>query len=314
MFDFKFIETVAERDIDLLVLEELSVSEKFRKWFASLVFGEPVYRSNVGTWHSVNGNNLGESDLVFLFVAENATHSAILIENKIDASPMPMQGERYRQRGRKGIQNGQWEKFKTCIIAPKKYLVSAKNPGVYDVEIGYEEIHSYFVSRSNQNPRFAYKAEILLEGIQKNRRGYQPETNEQMTNFVKQYSEFANKNFPELNIQEATPKPAGANWIEFYPDSLPPEGLGLAHQMTSGFVKLFFKGQAKNYETILENYKSRLTEQMSIGVAGHSVAISMRVPKLAPLRKNFNEQREKVIVALQCLSQLSLLLSRNNSL
>lgn len=314
MLEFKFIATVAERDVDLLVLEELSVSEKFRKWFAELVFGEPVYRSNVGAWHSVDSNNLGESDLLFLFVAENGIRSATLIENKINALPMPKQGERYRQRGEKGIQNGLWERFKTCIIAPRKYLVSAKNPGVYDVEVSYEEIHSYFVSRSKQDTRFAYKAKILLEGIQKNRRGYQLEINKQMTNYVKQYFEFASKNYPALNIQEATPKPAGANWIEFYPDALPPEGLGLAHQMTSGFVKLFFKGQANNYETILEKYKSRLSEQMSIGVAGQSVAISMRVPKLAPLKKSFDEQREKVSVALKCLSQLSMLLSQNSSL
>jgi len=314
MLELKFIASVAERDVDLLVLEELSVSEKFRKWFAALVFGEPVYRSNIGAWHSVYSNNIGESDLLFLFVAENGTHSAILIENKIDASPMPKQGERYRQRGEEGIKIGLWERFKTCIIAPKKYLLSAKNSGVYDVEVSYEEIHSYFVSRSNQEMRFAYKAKILLEGIEKNRRGYQPEINEQMTNFVKQYFEFANENYPALNIQEATPKPAGANWIEFYPDVLPPEGIGLAHQMTSGFVKLFFKSQANNYETILEKYKSRLSEQMSIGVAGQSVAISMRVPKLAPLKKSFDEQRKKVEVALGCLSQLSMLLSKNSSL
>ena len=130
-----------------------------------------------------------------------------------------------------------------------------------------------------------------------------------MTNFVRQYFEFANENYPALNIQEAKPRPAGANWIEFYPDVLPPRGIGLAHQMTSGFVKLFFKLQANNYETIIEKYKNRLSERMSIELAGQSVAISMRVPKLSPLKKNFAEERKKVASALECLSQLSMLLS-----
>lgn len=314
MLEFKFIASVAERDIDLLVLEELSVSERFRKWFSALVFGEPVYKSNLGAWHSVSSDNLGESDLLFLFVADNGTHMAILIENKIDAPPMPKQGARYRQRGKEGIKNGLWERFKTCIIAPNKYLVSARNSGAYDVEVSYEEIYSYFVSRGDHDMRFAYKAKVLLEGIEKNRRGYQSEINEQMTNFVKHYFEFANEKYPALNMQNATPKPAGANWIEFYPDVLPPEGIGLAHQMTSGFVKLFFKGQANNYVTILEKYKSRLSERMSIRVAGQSVAISMRVPKLAPLKKSFDEEQEKVDSALECLSQLSMLLSKNGGI
>jgi hypothetical protein len=309
MLEFKFIASVAERDVDLLMLEELSVSEKFRKWFADLVFDEAVYRSNLGAWHSVTSKNLGESDLLFLFLAENESRSAILIENKIDAPPMPKQGKRYRQRGEVGINTGQWDRFKTCIVAPKKYLASATQSGAYDVEVSYEEIHSYFVSRSNQDTRFAYKAKVLLEGIEKSRRGYQPEINEQMTNFVKKYFEFANENYPALNIQEAKPRPAGANWIEFYPDVLPPTGIGLAHQMTSGFVKLFFKLQANNYETILEKYENRLSERMSIGVAGQSVAITMRVPKLFPLKKSFDEEREKVVSALECLSQLSMLLS-----
>jgi hypothetical protein len=304
MRNLKFIPYIAERDVDLLVLEELSVSENFREWFTGLVFGEHVYRSKHGTWHSVYSDNLGESDLLFLFIDKSGALSAILIENKIDASPMLKQGERYRKRGEKGIKDGSWKSFKTCIIAPKKYLESVKNSGVYDAEVSYEKIHSYFKSMSNKDLRFAYKAEILLEGIEKNRRGYQSDINEQMTNFVKQYVEFANENYPELNIQEAIPKPAGANWITFHPDILPPIGIGLAHLMTSGFVKLLFNGQANNYEKIFEKYKSRLSEQMAIGVAGQSVAIYMKVPKLTPMKKSFDEQRDKANVALKRLSQI----------
>lgn len=72
---------------------------------------------------------------------------------------------------------------------------------------------------------------------------------------------------------------------------------------------MFFKGQANDYINIVEQYKDRLSDKMSIGVAGQSVAISMRVPKLAPLEKVFEEEQEKVDYALECLIQLSMLLS-----
>ena len=85
MLELKFVASIAERDIDLLVMEELSVSTEFREWFSSRVFGEPIYQSEIGTWHSVSDVQLGESDLVFLFEAVDGPRTAVLIENKIDA-------------------------------------------------------------------------------------------------------------------------------------------------------------------------------------------------------------------------------------
>lgn len=314
MLELNFLESVAERDIDLLVLEELSVSENFRKMFSALVFGEPVYKAYLGAWHSVCSDNLGESDLLFLFEAMNGAKTAILIENKIDAAPMPEQGTRYRLRGEEGIKNGLWERFKTCIIAPKEYLGSVRDSESYDGNISYENIHSYFVSKGDNDNRSAYKANVLLEGIEKNRRGYQPLENEQVTNFVKHYFEYANEKYPALKMQEAKSRQAGSSWIEFYPDVLPPEGVSLAHQMTNGEIKLLFKGQANNIETIRAKYQSSLSERMFIKKAGQSGAILMRVAKLSPLKKNFDEEKEIIDSALECLSQLSMLLSKNGSI
>jgi len=199
MLEINFLEAVTERDVDLLILEELSVGEEFRKRFSTLVFGETVYKAYIGAWHSVCSDNLGESDLLFIFKAMNGLKTAILIENKIDAPPMSEQGERYRQRGEAGIKDRLWESFRTCIIAPEKYLESVKHSRLYDTNITYEEIYGYFRSKGDNDNRFAYKANVLLEGIEKNRRGYQPVENERVTTFVKQYFEYANKKYPELS-------------------------------------------------------------------------------------------------------------------
>jgi hypothetical protein len=67
MLEMNWLESVTERDVDLLLLEELSVNEEFRKEFSKLVFGETVYKTYIGAWHSVISDNLGESDLVFIF-------------------------------------------------------------------------------------------------------------------------------------------------------------------------------------------------------------------------------------------------------
>ncbi len=183
--DLKFVASVAERDIDFLVLEELSVSIEFQEWLSSRIFNEAIYKSKIGAWHSVSEAGLGESDLVFIFSGKDDQRNAILVENKVDAPPQKKQAYRYRLRGKKGVKEGYWEKFKTYIIAPQKYLSSSKNTEEYDSEISYEEIFSFFQPRSSLDSRFSYKAQILLEAIEQNRRGYQPEYNQEIRRVFK---------------------------------------------------------------------------------------------------------------------------------
>jgi len=313
MLELKFVASIAERDIDLLVMEELSVSEEFREWFSSRVFGEPIYQSEIGAWHSVSDSQLGESDLIFLFEAVDGPRTAILIENKIDALPQPQQGERYRLRGEKGLKEGYWDKFKTCVMAPSKYLTLSKHSKSYDVEVSYEEILAYFQSRRSRDERFSYKARILLEGIEQNRRGYQPEHNEEITKFVSDYYSFASGEYAYLGMQKAKPRPAGSTWVMFYPKSLPKE-INLVHQLAAGLVKVFFNGRAESFEALQEKYSSKLPDNASISVAGKSVAISMEVPKVDPLSVSFSQQQEKVVQALQYLSLLEKLVSSNGGI
>jgi len=303
MQNLKFVASIAERDIDLLIMEELSVCDEFREWLSSRVFGEPIFKENIGAWHSVCDAELGESDIVFVFSAVDGSRKAVLIENKIDAPPQPLQGKRYRLRGEKGIKEGYWEKFKTLIIAPKKYLCSSKNTESYDDEISYEEILAYFQSRKIRDYRFSYKAKILLEGIEQNRRGYQPTYNEEMTKYVADYFVFSSQHYPHLNIQEAKPRPAGSTWISFHPKSFP-KGVELSHQITSGLIKVFFNGQAESYELLKKKYEGIIPDNSAIEITGKSVAISLEVPKLNPLEIHFNNEEEKVRQALFGLSQL----------
>lgn len=315
MLNTSFLESVTERDIDLILLEELSVNDKFRNMFSKLVFGETVYKDYKEVCHSFSSDNLGESDLIFIFETVNNKETAILIENKIDARPMPKQGLRYRQRGEEGLKKGSWEAFKTCIIAPEKYLVSVKDTGLYDGNISYEQICSYFQLEGKTDDRSAYKAKILIEGIEKNRRGNQPKDNEPVTIFFKQYYEYANEKYPALKMQEAKPRQAGSSWVDFYADVLPPgREVTLAHQLTNGDVKLMFKNKAGELDLIREKYQSSLSGRMSIKTAGQSAAILMKVAEIFPLKQRFDKVKDIIDNALDCLRQLSKLYEKNGNI
>lgn len=301
MFELNFVKSITERDIDFLILEELSINTEFQEWFASRVFGERIFKAQIGAWHSVSDSNLGETDLLFIFESIEESRIALLIENKVDANPQPNQGERYQLRGKLGQKEGYWDTYQTCVIAPLKYLHSTKHSKSYDVEISYEELFSFFQSRSSRDNRFQFKANILIEGIQKNRRGYQPEYNEDITNFVIEYYSFVENNYPNLKMQKAKPRPAGSTWIMFYPDSLPKK-IDLLHQITAGKIKVLVYAKPEEFETIREMYLKNAPDGSEVEFHAKSVSIYIPIKKIDPFDNTFKEQEDIVKEALRIVN------------
>ena len=289
------VESVNERDIDLLLVEELEVSEEFREWIASRVWEEPKYQTKIGAWHSVTDAKLGETDVLYLFGSTGDSRAAVLIEDKIDAPPQPEQATRYRERGSQGENEHMWDEHRTCLLAPRKYLLSAKTAAHhYDSEIAYEEIMSFFLSRRTREERYSYKAEVLRQGILQNRRGYQPSEDPALTRFAREYFEYCSQHHAVLGPEEARPRPALSTWFLFRPEGMI-KGYRLAHQTTAGFVKLFFAGAAPHIERIRTRFESLLNDRTEVIPAQKSVALSARVQAIKnPGERPFDEYLDAV--------------------
>lgn len=301
--DLHFISSVAERDVDFIILEELEVSEEFRTWFATRVFELPIFKQRIGAWHSVSDPELGESDLVFLIEATDGSRKAILVENKIAAPPQPAQAKRYKHRGEKGLTEGNWDEFRTCIIAPRRYLSSSKNSGIYDTEVSYEEIMAYFLSHSIRDARFAYRASLIQEAIEQNRRGYQPKLSEPMTAFVQDYVAYAGEASPGLNVEKAKPRPAGSTWIMFYPKGLSKENQ-VTHQLTAGFVKFMVGGKANELDFYRKKYSECGIDDLKVQAAGKSIGLVLEVSQVDPLTEKFADTLSRATDALHKLETL----------
>lgn len=304
MLELKCLQSVSERDIDMLLVEELESSTQFCEWIASRAYAQPTYKDRIGAWHSVSDPRLGESDMVFLFSNVSDGRTAVLIENKIDAPPQPNQGTRYRERGRIGQENGLWDDFRTCVVAPEKYLKSAKHTEFYDAEISYEEIMAFFLSRRTIDCRFAHKALVVQEGIEQNRRGYQPKTDSGLTKFAEDYYAFALERFSQVAMEQPRQRPSQSLWIAFRPLCLPKHSY-IAHQTTAGFVKLFFSGAASRLDELTERYSPHLPSGAELVQAGKSVAIIIAVPEIDnPWKKPFAEYTAQAETALDCVAKL----------
>jgi hypothetical protein len=307
--DLRFVASVAERDIDFLLLEELSVNNEFCDWFTSRLYGKPIFRERVDVLHSVSHAQLGESDLIFQFLSDDGGNMAILIENKIDARAQPLQGDRYRLRGELGKGTEDWNDFSTCVVAPARYLSAGNRTDAYDYQLSYEEILSFFISRRSRAPRYVFKARLVREAIEQNRRGHQAEISEEMTQFVQAYCEYAARISPASGVQAAKPRPAGNTWVMFNPAGFP-KRITLAHQLTAGYAKLFIADAAAEAEKHKAEIGPTLPGNVEFGVSGKSVTLSVEVPKLHPIEHTFAQEEEHAKVGIQAIGELIALYRR----
>ena len=152
------VESIQERDIDLLLLEELKSNVDFTKWILNRTIGlQSEHIFTIGAWHSLSKPGLGETDIAFKVCIENK-NILFLIENKITASFQPEQESRYRKRGKLRFENGECDAYYTILTAPKQYIDLNHD---FDFFLEYEAIKEWFVHQSKLGERALYKAELL---------------------------------------------------------------------------------------------------------------------------------------------------------
>ncbi|MBU2071690.1 MAG: PD-(D/E)XK nuclease superfamily protein [Gammaproteobacteria bacterium] len=275
---------ITERDVDLLVLEELLVSKPFANWFVSEAARQPLSIKIIGAWHSVSDAMLGESDLIIKFTSEACVTEAILIENKIDAVAQIEQGYRYKMRGEKGIAQDEWARFTTCLFAPQRYL--DRNTEPYDVEISYEQVIAFF--QLQDDARSQYRAGFLKEAVEKNRRGYQSIVCPKMTDFAADYLGFVARNHPELNPEIAKPRAAGHDWVHFYP--IPHQkDVVIVHQIRGQQVKIIYHGQHERFDEIVTRFDEVSDMQLTVKKSGKSVTVAAQAPYIDLACNTFGE-------------------------
>lgn len=164
---------LAERDMDLLVLEEMLSSDPFRKWLVSKLYnGTRQLRRIVGAWHTPSIEPLGSIDILLVFEEASAGRKcAILIENKIDQPKQNLQAQRYFEFGEKGIADGYWDEYLTCLFSPQAYFSSLEPSEYFSSYLSYEEIEIWFSrtaveSKSATIERSAYKKTLIRQAIE----------------------------------------------------------------------------------------------------------------------------------------------------
>lgn len=291
---------IQERDIDLLVVEELVVSTEFQTWIADQIAPRPVeIETFLDAWHSVHDNELGESDIEFGFTDSRSRDILVLIENKITAGFQDEQLQRYQKRGEKAV-NNEWDEFYTCLFAPASYVEATDKTAIVDTVVPYETVRDWFAARETR--RAEYRSQLLDAAITQGRRGYVSKPDEAATSFRHSYWNIAHTEFPVLEMDEPMGVASGNSWERFNLSDFPSD-IGLVHKMERGVVDLTFGGRAAEETAFRKRYESLLDPNMKIAKTGKSLSVRLSVFPI-DWKGNPTEQSETIQEGLSAASRL----------
>lgn len=112
------VESVRERDIDFLLIEEMVSSGDFVDFITKQLDLLACSRV-VSVERSVNDFNLGETDILVEYLS-GSKRVGILIENKLDATFQPRQFQRYKARARQ-YRGGGYDEVYCVLIASRLF-------------------------------------------------------------------------------------------------------------------------------------------------------------------------------------------------
>ena len=292
------VESIRERDVDLILLEELSVDFVFCEWITREL-GLPIFENLFGAWRSMSAYGLGETDILFSYESENKK-IYVLIENKLDASFQDEQYQRYMLRAEKYIQNNQCDKAYSVLIAPKIYC---ENQTYFERYMTYEEISSRFEKLSSK--RNLFKSQLFKIASEKLRRGYQPINSEIVQKFWSSYWEYKNENYPNLKMKKPGIVPLNSDWPMLYDDNL--KGVVFYHKWYRGTTDATFKSFT---DSVKYKIQEILPEEFELIEHRKNFSVRLLSDKV-DRKEDFQGQLDKIKSGLDNLEKLRVWLTEN---
>jgi len=285
------IESIQERDVDLILLEEFYTDTSFCQWFINEL-DLPAFDSEIGVWRSISDFGLGETDLLFAYQSSLGS-IAVLIENKLDASFQDEQYNRYLKRAVAYVESKKYDNSFVVLIAPELYC---NNQNDFEYFITYEKIAERFGSIGSK--RNLFKKELLQIATEKLRRGYQPVNSDIVQRFWLNYWKLKEEKFPTLKMKKPVIVPHNSDWPMMTDNHLPK--VQFYHKFTQGNIDATFKGIP---DREAEEIKSILPENIKLVKHAKSYSLRINTPKIYRTSE-FNIQKNNLIKGLSQIDYL----------
>ncbi len=295
---------VSERDMDLLLLEELVSSKEFLDIFLSKV--NLIGATVCSVQQSKTDVKLGESDITIVVNKDNIKYG-LLIEDKIDAKAQPNQYGRYVARGEDGKAIGEYDEFFVFIVAPKSYLESNDEAQKYPYKVEYEECLLHFQNKDDNRSKF--KIQHIEQAIEKQKKGYQVQEVPAITEFWNQlYGYCCEKQIDMYPVNG--PKGARSRWPQF---KTPLKGTELYYKSDQGVVVLQFNGKSSESSRLKSSLAEWKTPKMHWNKTGNSESLYIKVDEI-DFRESFEDALPKLPYVLDAVEELTALALKLNDI
>ncbi len=295
------VESIRERDVDLILLEELSTDSSFGEWFIREL-NLPNLTAINGAWRSISAFGLGETDLLFSYNSYEK-RIFVLIENKLDTSFQHEQFNRYIKRADEYLTKKECDGAFAVLIAPKLYC---ENQSDFENYVTYETIAERLEFVGTKRNKF--KSHLLQIATEKLRRGYQPVNSIPVQNFWHSYWRYKEENFPSLILKKPDIVPHNSDWPMLYDDRL--KNIVFYHKLGQGNTDATFKGFPEEVEYKI---KGLLPEWAKLEKHGKSFSIRVYSGTI-DRTEEFNKQIEHVENGLRNLERIRNWIIENKSL
>ena len=138
-----------ERDLDLILLEELFSDSGFADWMAKQIGieGSRFIAAEHSVFAKANGKG-GETDVLAYFKRDGKT-IAVLIEDKIAAQFADKQAARYQERAADIVTANRADSKIVILCAPQGYLDGVPKDDPWDEVLPLEAVAKWFEARGN---------------------------------------------------------------------------------------------------------------------------------------------------------------------
>jgi hypothetical protein len=290
-----------ERDIDLLIMEELVCSPEFLRAFLAAagftVPNEGVDSSALKVRHSVVDAG-GETDLlVELPLGGSEKGLRVYIENKVRAQFQPQQLERYQKRASDAVAAGECGQALVVLVAPEEYLEGLAHEGdvktvSYQQMIGFLRSADEKIDNKELHRRLCHRISLFEHAIEDCRRGWQQNQDTHTTEFAKAYYERAKVIAPSLQPAAPNQRTKNTAWFYFNQALRPVPGLkpswSILHkgktkhhgggQSSQEYVQILAKGWSKFRSEAEDHLRGLLEQDMELRRANKSLAIAIPTP------------------------------------
>lgn len=170
-----------ERDVDLVLVEELRCCRDFVEWFVEHLGITASCAEPVRVLHSKRRIfNRREIDIHVEVAQQRGKPIVLLVENKLDADEQTGQGVSYQDEKVALVREGRAAAAYVALVCPRAYAADAPAFAArFDAVISYEDVQEFLQRRAKVlggelGSRMEHRAELISQAITKSRRGYEP--------------------------------------------------------------------------------------------------------------------------------------------